>query len=173
MCHSNQLGTVFACPVSRLLADEGEVEYEVYESVDLTEKSARESATGNVMFGIPSNPKRDFDWQKIQSSKLQFCLRLFANMPQFFHHHQIDVAQRDGVRILLSMINADSYILHLAIDYAQNYAHISQVRVLFPLCLNILPSCYLFLSSFFPAYESTSMVQETQHCSSYHHCQLF
>ena len=61
-CHSNQLGTVFTCPLSRLLADEGEVEYEVYESVDLTEKSARESATGNVMFGIPSNPKRDFDW---------------------------------------------------------------------------------------------------------------
>ena len=99
----------------------------VYESVDLTEKSSRESATGNVMFGIPSNPKRDFDWQKIKTSKLDFCLRLFANMPQFFHHHQIDVAQRDGVRILLSMINADSYILHLAIDYAQNYAHILQV----------------------------------------------
>jgi len=139
----------------------------VHESVDLTEKSARESATGNVIFGIPSNPKRDFDWQKLKSSKLEFCLRLFANMPQFFHHHQIDVAQRDGVRIVLS------YILHLAIDYAQNYAHISQVQVLFPLCLNILPS-FLFLSFlFFPVNESTSMVQETQHCSSYHHCQLF
>ena len=31
--------------ISRLLADEGEVEYMICDSVDLTEKSARESAT--------------------------------------------------------------------------------------------------------------------------------
>ena len=67
LCHSYKLGTVFNCHLSHLLADEGEVEYMVYKSVDLTEKSSRESATGNVMFRIPSNPKRDFDCQDIQT----------------------------------------------------------------------------------------------------------
>ena len=48
-------------------------------------------------------------------------------MPRFFLHHQIDLAQRDGKKILLSMINAVSRILCLDFDFPENYTHINQV----------------------------------------------
>ena len=48
-------------------------------------------------------------------------------MPRFFLHHQIDLAQRDGKKILLSMINAFSRILCLDFDFPENYTHINQV----------------------------------------------
>ena len=51
MCHSNKLESVFECEVSRLLYDEGEVEYRKYEPVDLTEESATKAATGSTMKG--------------------------------------------------------------------------------------------------------------------------
>ena len=51
MCHSNKLESVFECEVSRLLYDEGEVEYWMYEPVDLTEQSATNAATGSTMQG--------------------------------------------------------------------------------------------------------------------------
>jgi len=48
-------------------------------------------------------------------------------MPRFFLHHQIDLAQRDGKKLLLSMINAVSRILCLDFDFPENYTHINQV----------------------------------------------
>ena len=51
LCHSNKLESLFECPISRLLYDEGEVEYWIYEPVDLTEQSATNAATGSTMQG--------------------------------------------------------------------------------------------------------------------------
>ena len=51
LCHSNRLESLFECPVSRLLYDEGEVDYWMYEPVDLTEQSALSAATGSTMQG--------------------------------------------------------------------------------------------------------------------------
>ena len=51
MCHSNKLESVFEYEVSRLLYVEGEVEYCMYEPVDLTEESATKAATGSTMQG--------------------------------------------------------------------------------------------------------------------------
>ena len=48
-------------------------------------------------------------------------------MPRFFLHHQIDLAQRDGKKMLLSMITADSRLLCLDFDFPENYTHINQV----------------------------------------------
>ena len=46
------MGTLFQCPLSGLLFDEDEVEFQVYEEVDHTEKQASEAATGAVMQGL-------------------------------------------------------------------------------------------------------------------------
>ena len=40
LCHSNKLESLFECPISRLLYDEGKVEYWLYEPINLTEQSA-------------------------------------------------------------------------------------------------------------------------------------
>ena len=158
MCHSNKLESVFECEVSRLLYDEGEVEYWMYEPVDLTEESATKAATGSTMqgdqlcslhcfvtsylgipppfSGIPANPKRDHQWIKRKSTKRVFCQQIFNFMPRFFLHHQIDLAQRDGKKILLSMINAVSRILCLDFDFPENYTHINQVLTLVQSCSN-------------------------------------
>ena len=128
----------------------------MYEPVDLTEQSATNAATGSTMqgdltecsvcfdfkcqlgknisptplhfcAGIPANPKRDHHWVKRKSTKRMFCQEIFNLMPRFFLHHQIDLAQRDGKKILLSMINAVSRILCLDFDFPENYTHINQV----------------------------------------------
>ena len=52
LCHSNKLESLFECPVSRLLYDEGAVEFWMYEPVDLTEQYATNSATGATMQGV-------------------------------------------------------------------------------------------------------------------------
>ena len=52
LCHSNKLESLFECPISRLLYDEGEVEYWMYKPVDLTEQSATNAATGLTMQGV-------------------------------------------------------------------------------------------------------------------------
>jgi len=80
--------------------------------------------------GIPSNPNRDFQWVKIKQSKLNLCKRIFQIMPQFFHHHQIDLAQRDGLKINFSQISPESLLLILIADYAENYTHLAQVPYL-------------------------------------------
>ena len=77
--------------------------------------------------GIPSNPNRDFQWVKIKQSKLNLCKRMFQIMPQFFHHHQIDLAQRDGLKINFSQISPESLLLILIADYVENYTHPAQV----------------------------------------------
>ena len=66
LCHSNNLESLFECEVSRLLYDEGEVEYWMYEPVDLTEQSATNSATGSTMQGD--------------------TFLLFVSVPFFCHH---------------------------------------------------------------------------------------
>ena len=67
-------------------------------------------------------------------------------MPHFFHHHQIDLAQRDGLKINLSQITSESFLLLLIADYAENYTHLAQVTLtivyipiiwFFPIFLNI------------------------------------
>ena len=68
---------------------------------------------------------------------------MFSSMPRFFLHHQIDLAQRDGKKILLSMITAVSRLLCLDFDFPENYTHINQVVI----CLeHILPSTLTFNS---------------------------
>jgi len=63
MCHSNKLESVFECEVSRLLYDEGEVEYWMYEPVDLTEQSATNAATGSTMQGDLTECSVCFDFK--------------------------------------------------------------------------------------------------------------
>ena len=96
--------------------------------------------------GIPANPNRDFQWLKVKESKRQLCKRMFQMMPHFFHHHQIDLAQRDGLKINLSQITSESFLLLLIADYAENYTHLAQVTLtivyipiiwFFPIFLNI------------------------------------
>ena len=52
LCHSNKLESLFECPISRLLYNEGEVEYWMYEPVDLTEQSTANAATGLTLQGV-------------------------------------------------------------------------------------------------------------------------
>ena len=49
LCHSNKLESLFECPVLCLLYDEEEVEFWMYEPIDLTEQSTTNSATGATM----------------------------------------------------------------------------------------------------------------------------
>ena len=50
-------------------------------------------------------------------------------MPKFFHHHQIDLAQRDGIKINFTQITPDSLLVILIADYAENYTHLAQVKL--------------------------------------------
>ena len=51
LCHSNKLESLFECPISRLLYDEGEVEFWMCGPMDITEQSAANSGTGATMQG--------------------------------------------------------------------------------------------------------------------------
>ena len=73
-------------------------------------------------------------------------------MPHFFHHHQIDLAQQDGLKINLSQITSESFLLLLIADYAENYTHLAQVTLtivyipiiwFFLIFLNTYISCFL------------------------------
>ena len=73
LCHSNKLESLFECPVTRLLYDEGEVDYWMYEPVDLTEQSATNSATGTTMQG-------ELHWHM----NLHYCVPLNPFSANFF-----------------------------------------------------------------------------------------
>ena len=81
----------------------------------------------NILVGIPVNPKRDHHWFKRKSTKAVFCQHIFWFMPRFFLHHQIDLAQRDGKQLLVSMITSASRLLCLDFDFPENYTHLNQV----------------------------------------------
>ena len=49
-------------------------------------------------------------------------------MLQFFHHHQIDLAQRDGLKINLTQISPELLLLLLIADDAENCMHLAQVQ---------------------------------------------
>ena len=128
----------------------------MYEPVDLAEQSTTNAATGSTMqgeaicntlphlcvyiiqctdvphllVGILANPKWDHHWVKRKSTKRIFCQQIFNSNQWFFLHHQIDLAQRDGKKILLSMITAVSRLFCLDFDFLENYTHINQVFIL-------------------------------------------
>ena len=81
----------------------------------------------NILVGIPANPKRDHHWVKRKGTKAVFCQHIFSSMPRFFLHHQIDLEQRDGKKLLFSMITAASRLLCLDFDFPENYTHLNQV----------------------------------------------
>ena len=106
--------------------------------------------------GIPANPKRDHHWVKRKSTKSMFCQHIFNSMPRFFAHHQIDLAQRDGKKMLMSMITAVSRILCLDFDFPENYTHINQVKfaskvhiACSTLFSNATPRLVQFITAFF------------------------
>jgi len=70
------LESVFECEVSRLLYDEGEVEYWMYEPVDLTEQIATKAATGSTMQG----DKIGQVFQPFTSSSLIGCVLYFMQV---------------------------------------------------------------------------------------------
>ena len=77
-------------------------------------------------------------------------------MPRFFAHHQIDLAQRDGKKMLMSMITAVSRILCLDFDFPENYTHINQVKfaskvhiACSTLFSNATPRLVQFITAFF------------------------
>ena len=132
LCHSNS----------------GEIGFQVYEIIDHTERQAAQAGTGAIMqgvtvsstsfflrliqlflslitpfmitnAGVPANPRRDHEWVTKKETKLSFCKRMFSMMPSFFHHHQIDLAQRYGLKMLLNQIIEDCFLLALGVEYAQ------------------------------------------------------
>ena len=60
---------------------------------------------------------------KRKSTKAVFCQHIFGSMLCFFAHHQIDLAQRDGKKILLALITKESGILNLDFDFPENYTY--------------------------------------------------
>ena len=138
----------------------------MYEPVDLTEQSATNAATGSTMQGDLTECSVCFDFkcqlgknisphppliflqgfQLIQKEIINglrenlqsacFVSKCSTSCLGFFLHHQIDLAQRDGKKILLSMINAVSRILCLDFDFPENYTHINQVLTLVQSCSN-------------------------------------
>jgi len=152
MCHSNKLESVFECEVSRLLYDEGEVEYWMYEPVDLTEQSATNAATGSTMQGDLTEQSvltSNVNWERISPPFI--FLQGFQLIQK-----EIIIGSRENLQsvsfvkksstlclvfsciiklILLnemgrkyySMINAVSRILCLDFDFPENYTHINQV----------------------------------------------
>ena len=84
----------------------------------------------HLVVGIPANPKWDHHWVKRKSTKRVFCQQIFNSNQRFFVHHQIDLAQRDGKKILLSMFTAVSRLFCLDFDFPEIYTHINQVFIL-------------------------------------------
>ena len=153
---------------------------------DYTEQSATWGATGAVMQGAlelpcvsitvhctnhlftdflqgtPANPKCNHQWVKRKSTKATCCQLIFDAMPKFFTHHdpQIEFAQHDGKKTLLSVILRDSGILNLAFDFPENYTHINQVCSMEHVSFAL--SCFQHRSSlhslYLSAYESNALV---------------
>ena len=61
------------------------------------------------MEGIPLNKRLDHVWKSKTGTKVEFSQYLLQRMGKLFFHHQIDVAQRDGHRILLSQVEHFQY----------------------------------------------------------------
>ena len=75
-------------------------------------------------------------------------------MPKFFAHHQMDLAQRDGKKMLLAMITAVSRILCLDFDFPENYIHINQVLFAQFRTIEYTLSCVICSEYFFALFSS-------------------
>ena len=54
------MGTLFQCPSSTLLSDTGDIEFQVYEAVDHTERQAALAGTGAIMQGATTTSLSTF-----------------------------------------------------------------------------------------------------------------
>ena len=82
-----------------------------------------------LITNIPANLNHDFQWKKFKETKLKFCKCIFSMMPQFFIHHQTDLAQQHGLKIQLTQISPDCYLKTFIADYAENYMHLAQDNI--------------------------------------------
>ena len=95
-------------------------------------------------------------------------------MPQFFHHHQIDLAQRDGLKINLFQLSPESLLLILIADYAENYTHLAQVCSMLCISIHTLHTNLLIneiLNTFFFYWvvdESDALVPQIVLCHTHH-----
>ena len=155
-CFRNRRSTLFSCPLNDLFSTQGLIEYEVYETVDVTEQCwERRQHEGGSMESLPAAARRVKQWVKKRSTREIFTNFYLSKLPEFFLHHQIEQvslsfdytelllkfhrgfalspqAQHDIYKIYIQLVTSTSYFLVLLIDFAENYTHIAQVNFFVP-----------------------------------------
>ena len=90
-CFSKRRGTLFSCPQHNLFSKQGLIEYEVYETVDVSEHCwEQRQIQGGTMQSIPAAARRVKQWVKKRTNKQAFTTYYLSKLPEFFLHYQIE-----------------------------------------------------------------------------------
>ena len=90
-CFSKKRGSLFACPRNNFFSDQGSIEYEVWETLDVTEQMwDNREQLGRPMQSLPAAARRVKQWVKKRTTKAAFISLYLSKLPSFFLHHQIE-----------------------------------------------------------------------------------
>ena len=90
-CFSKRRGSLFACPRNNFFSEQGVIEFDVWETLDVTEQMwENRQQLGRPMQSLPAAARRVKQWVKKQSTKATFVSLYLSKLPSFFLHHQIE-----------------------------------------------------------------------------------
>ena len=124
-CFYSRTGTIFQCPNSKLFSDTEQITFEQSLNEDITATSyatdplldGRDSMT---FHGAPPPKRIKRIWKKITKSKKEFSTRLFELAPDTFQHHQLELVQREELRIHVQSITPQNGLIVGWADYPEN-----------------------------------------------------
>ena len=123
-CLFERTGTIFHCPKGNLSSQQDFVTYEEWVTEDVTSHSyidpLQDGDEAKVFHGVPPTRRIKSIWKKRTRTRLQFVQRLFELTPNAFQHHQLEMVQREQLRLHIDSITKTNGLIVFWMDYPEN-----------------------------------------------------
>ena len=123
-CFFDRTGTIFHCPKGKLSSQQDYVTYEEWVTEDVNSHSYMDplqyGEEGKVFHGVPPTRRIKSIWKKRTRTRLEFVQRLFELTPNAFEHHQLEMVQREQLRLHIDSITKTNGLIVFWMDYPEN-----------------------------------------------------
>ena len=122
-CFFKRTGTIFHCPKGNLSSENDYITYEEWVPEDVSAQPFQDPLLANepvILHGVPPTKRVKNVWKKRTTTRKQFVKRLFDLTPYAFQHHQLEMVQREQLRLHIESITKTNGLVVFWMDYPEN-----------------------------------------------------
>ena len=123
-CLFEKQGTIFQCPKGKLFSNNDYVAFEEWVTLDINAQPFDDPLNlhgeGVELHGVPPPKRMKSVWTKRTRTRNQFCQRIFELTPDAFQHHQLEMVQREQLKIHIESITSLNGLIVAWMNYPEN-----------------------------------------------------